>query len=78
MLLSMPKYCHLSSPQFTLEYRHLRLSAGLFHLQSFLALLWDERKVEFDSEDEEQLWRMVHRRSGMGRLEFQHAMKLGK
>ena len=52
--------------------------AGLFHLQSFLALLWDERRVKFDSEIEEQLWRMVHRRSGMQPLEFKHVMKLGR
>jgi hypothetical protein len=32
--------------------------------------VWDERRVRFASEDEEQLWRFLHRRSGMGRLEM--------
>ena len=59
----------------TFEVNHL---AGLFHLHSFLSLCWDERRVRLDSEDDEQLWRMMFRRGGMQRLEFKHAQKLGR
>ena len=54
------------------------LTAGLFHLHSFLSLCWDERRVKLDSEDDEQLWRLMFRRGGMQRLEFKHAQKLGR
>ena len=33
-------------------------------------MLWDERPIRFDCEDDEQMWRFFNRRSGMGRLEM--------
>lgn len=38
-----------------------------------LRMLWDERRISFRTEDEEQLWRLFYRRSGMQRLEFKQA-----
>ena len=52
--------------------------AGLIHLNSFLRLCWDERRVQLATQDDEQLWRLVYRRSGMGRLEFKQAQDLGR
>lgn len=51
--------------------------SGSLHLLAFLRLLADERGISFKSEDEEQLWRFFHRRSGMGRLEFKQVIKAG-
>ena len=56
----------------------LILHAGLFHLQGLSVLCWDERPVRLASSDDEELWRLVYRRSGMGRLEFKQALKLGR
>jgi hypothetical protein len=47
-----------------------------FHGLAFCRLVWDERSVRFASEDEEQLWRFFHRRSGMGRLEMKQVWVL--
>lgn len=52
--------------------------AGVLHLYGLLSLIWDDRPICFPSEDEEQMWRLFYRRSGMGRLEFKNALKLGK
>lgn len=52
--------------------------AGIIHLNSFIRLCWDERRVKLSTNDDEQLWRLVYRRSGMGRLEFKQAQKLGR
>lgn len=54
------------------------LSAGLIHLHGLLRLCWEERRVKLRSSDDEELWRLVYRRSGMGRLEFKQALKLGR
>lgn len=48
-----------------------------FHGFSLTRLLWDERRIRFQTEDEEQLWRFFYRRSGMGRLEFKQVLKYG-
>ena len=56
----------------------LILHAGLFHLQGLSVLCWDERPVRLASSDDEELWRLMYRRSGMGRLEFKQALKLGR
>lgn len=45
----------------------------LFHGYSLGRLVWDERPIRFRSEDEEQLWRFMYRRCGMGRLEMKQA-----
>lgn len=45
----------------------------LFHGYSLGRLVWDERPIRFQSEDEEQLWRFMYRRCGMGRLEMKQA-----
>lgn len=50
---------------------------GLLHTAAYLSLLWDERPIKIRGEDEEQLWRLMYRRSGMNRLEFQACLKLG-
>ncbi len=50
----------------------------IVHTGALLLLLWDERHIRLKSEDEEQLWRLFYRRSGMNRLEFQACQKLGK
>ncbi|PSC68883.1 expressed protein isoform D [Micractinium conductrix] len=49
-----------------------------FHGLSLYRLLHDERRIKFNSEDEEQLWRFFYRRSGMGRLEFKQVLKHGR
>lgn len=41
-----------------------------FHGLSLFRLVFDERRIGFKSEDEEQLWRYMYRRGGMPRLEF--------
>lgn len=41
-----------------------------FHGTAAAQLLWDERRISFDSDDDEQVWRFFLRRSGMGRLEM--------
>ncbi len=50
---------------------------GLLHSSAYFWLLWDERPIKIPGEDEEQLWRLMYRRSGMNRLEFQACLKLG-
>jgi len=65
-------------PSFYLLQFGSRLSPGLLHLHGMLSLIWDERPIKFESQDEEEMWRLFYRRSGMGRLEFKHALKLGK
>eukprot|EP00884_Botryococcus_braunii_P009883 jgi/Botrbrau1/18897/Bobra.177_2s0055.1 len=50
----------------------------IVHTGALLLLFWDERHIRLKSEDEEQLWRLFYRRSGMNRLEFQACQKLGK
>ena len=52
--------------------------AGLVHLHGLLRLVWEERRVKLRTEDDEALWRLVYRRSGMGRLEFKQALDLGR
>eukprot|EP00884_Botryococcus_braunii_P009882 jgi/Botrbrau1/18896/Bobra.177_2s0054.1 len=53
--------------------------AGCFlHTGAFAHLLWDERKIVLKTEDDEQLWRLCYRRSGMNRLEFEACLKLGE
>ena len=52
--------------------------AGLFHLHGLAVLCWDERPVRLAGSDDEELWRLMFRRSGMGRLEFKQALKLGR
>ncbi len=52
--------------------------AGLLHLQALARLCWDERHVKLPTKDDEELWRLVFRRSGMGRLEFKQALMLGR
>ena len=52
--------------------------AGLIHLHGMLRLVWEERRVSLRTEDDEALWRLVFRRSGMGRLEFKQALELGR
>jgi hypothetical protein len=42
----------------------------LLHGFALCRLVFDERTVKFQTEEEEQLWRFFYRRSGMGRLEF--------
>ena len=56
----------------------LHAATVLLHLYHLLVLIWDERPIFFASEDEEQLWRLFYRRSGMGRLEMRIALKLGR
>ena len=56
----------------------MMMRAGLFHLHGLAVLCWDERPVRLASRDDEELWRLVYRRSGMGRLEFKQALKLGR
>lgn len=51
--------------------------SGSLHLLALVRLVADERRISFINEDEEQLWRFFHRRSGMGRLEFREVIKLG-
>lgn len=36
-----------------------------------LQLIYDERPIKFANEEQEQLWRYMNRRCGMGRLEMQ-------
>ena len=52
--------------------------AGLIHLHGLLRLIWEERRVKLRTKDDEELWRLMFRRSGMGRLEFKQALKLGR
>ncbi|KAL4430842.1 hypothetical protein ABPG75_006098 [Micractinium tetrahymenae] len=49
-----------------------------FHGLSLFRLLFDERRIRFKSEDEEQLWRFMYRRGGMPRLEFKQVLKYGR
>lgn len=49
----------------------------LVHTAGLVLLLWDERSIRLSTDDEEQLWRFVYRRSGMNRLEFQACLRLG-
>lgn len=51
---------------------------GTLHFVNFLQLLWDERPIKFRNEDEEQLWRFFYRRGGMGRLEVNQILKMGR
>lgn len=41
-------------------------------------LLWDERPIRFSSEDEEAVWRCLHRRCGMARMEAKLMLKYAK
>jgi hypothetical protein len=50
---------------------------GALHTAAFLRLVWDERSLRIRGGDEEQLWRLMYRRSGMNRLEFHECIKLG-
>ena len=34
--------------------------------------------MHLDTRDDEELWRLMYRRSGMGRLEFKQALQLGR
>ena len=47
-------------------------------MQGLSRLCWDERRVHLDTRDDEELWRLMYRRSGMGRLEFKQALQLGR
>ncbi|GAB4815350.1 hypothetical protein N2152v2_002396, partial [Parachlorella kessleri] len=50
----------------------------LLHGFALFRLLFDERRITFRLEDEEQLWRFFYRRSGMGRLEMKQVLKHGR
>ncbi|KAL6781328.1 hypothetical protein ACKKBG_A10695 [Auxenochlorella protothecoides x Auxenochlorella symbiontica] len=50
----------------------------VFHGYAVWRHLWDERPIRFRSEDEEQLWRLFHRRSGMYRLEMSECLRYGR
>ena len=54
------------------------VAAGLFHLHGLLSLCWDERCVKLRTEDDEEVWRLMFRRGGMQRLEYNYAHKLGR
>ena len=44
-------------------------------LRAVPQLIWDERRIRFASEEQEQVWRFFNRRSGMGRLEMQQVRR---
>lgn len=45
--------------------------------QALSRLLYEERSVAFDSENDEQLWRLFMRRAGMHRVDFLEVVKRG-
>lgn len=48
------------------------------HATAIARLLYDERAIRFDGEDEERLWRFLYRRGGFERLEARHVIGRGK
>ncbi|EGD72459.1 hypothetical protein PTSG_00482 [Salpingoeca rosetta] len=50
---------------------------GAFHVYAVYLLIRDEAPVSLKDEEEEAVWRLFYRRSGMGRLEFREVIKRG-